>query len=145
MAKNNKKNEDKNINVMINDKEEVIDKDILLESKNNSDTFTSDVLKLQKITTLNRLTKYERARILGTRSAQIQNGMSPVFLEKGKIVGLPEEFKNVVKNSIDIAKLELKMKSTPLIIRRKLPSGKVVEKTIQELYWKKSINIFITI
>ena len=134
MAKNNKKNEDKNINVMINDKEEVIDKDILLESKNNSDTFTSDVLKLQKITTLNRLTKYERARILGTRSAQIQNGMSPVFLEKGKIVGLPEEFKNVVKNSIDIAKLELKMKSTPLIIRRKLPSGKVVEKTIQELY-----------
>lgn len=99
----------------------------------NSDTFKSNILNLQRITTLNRLTKYEKARILGTRAAQIQNGMSPVFLNEGKHVSLPDEFKDVVKSSIDLAKLELKLKSSPIIIRRKLPSGKVKEKTTQEL------------
>lgn len=125
MSKNKIKNEKK-----IND---LNDNNILLESEKNSDTFKSDILNLQKISTLNRLTKYERARILGTRAAQIQNGMPPVFLEEGKIVGIPDEFKDSLKNSIDIAKLELKLKSTPLIIRRKLPSGKVDERTAQEL------------
>jgi len=125
MSKNKIKNEKK-----IND---LNDNNILLESEKNSDTFKSDILNLQKISTLNRLTKYERARILGTRAAQIQNGMPPVFLEEGKIVGIPNEFKDSLKNSIDIAKLELKLKSTPLIIRRKLPSGKVDERTAQEL------------
>jgi DNA-directed RNA polymerase I, II, and III subunit RPABC2 len=124
MSKNKIKNE------KIND---LNDNNILLESEKNSDTFKSDILNLQKISTLNRLTKYERARILGTRAAQIQNGMPPVFLEEGKIVGIPNEFKDSLKNSIDIAKLELKLKSTPLIIRRKLPSGKVDERTVQEL------------
>jgi DNA-directed RNA polymerase I, II, and III subunit RPABC2 len=112
--------------------------DIKVEQKENfdlenSNTFMSSVLNLQRTTTLNRLTKYEKARILGTRAAQIQNGMSPVFLEKGKHVGLPDEFKDVVKSSIDLAKLELQLKSSPLIIRRKLPSGKIKEKTTQEL------------
>jgi len=125
MSKNKTKN-----NKKIND---LNDNNILLESEKNSDTFKSDILNLQKISTLNRLTKYERARILGTRAAQIQNGMPPVFLEEGKIVGIPDEFKDSLKNSIDIAKLELKLKSTPLIIRRKLPSGKVDERTAQEL------------
>lgn len=96
-------------------------------------TYISDILRLHKTPTLNRLTKYEKARILGTRSSQIQNGMSPVFLQDGKHIGIPDEFKNVVKNSIDTAKLELKLKSTPLIIRRILPSGKTIEKPIQEL------------
>jgi DNA-directed RNA polymerase subunit K/omega len=109
------------------------DNNILSDSEKNSDTFKSDILNLQKIPTLNRLTKYEKARILGTRAAQIQNGMPPVFLEEGEIVGIPDEFKDSLKNSIDIAKLELKLKSTPLIIRRKLSSGKVDERTAQEL------------
>ena len=125
MSKNKIKNEKKINNLN--------DNNILLESEKNSDTFKSDILNLQKISTLNRLTKYERARILGTRAAQIQNGMPPVFLEEGQIVGIPNEFKDSLKNSIDIAKLELKLKSTPLIIRRKLPSGKVDERTAQEL------------
>lgn len=124
-----KKNVEKNIT-----DNEIDEKDVLLEPELNSTVFTSDVLNLHKIPTLKRLTKYERARILGTRAAQIQNGMPPVFLEDGKMVGLPEEFKDVVKNSIDLAKLELKLKSTPLIIRRRLPSGRIIEKTTQELY-----------
>lgn len=98
-----------------------------------SDSFKSKTFHLQKIETLDRLTKYERARIIGTRASQIQNGMPPVFFKDGKVSGLPEEFKNKIKSSIDIARLELKLKSTPLIIKRTLPSGKVIEKTVQEL------------
>lgn len=112
---------------------EMDEKNVLLEKEIESNTFVSSVLDLHKIPTLNRLTKYERARILGTRATQIQNGMSPVFLKDGKIVGIPDEFKDVVKNSIDLAKLELQLKSTPLIIKRVLPSGRIIEKTVQEL------------
>jgi DNA-directed RNA polymerase subunit K/omega len=104
------------------------------EIKNqNQKTFNSNVLSLKKVETLNRPTKYEKARIIGTRAAQIQNGMSAVFLKDGIQVPLPDEFKDVVKDSVGLAKLELKLKSSPLIIRRVYPSGKVIEKTIQEL------------
>ena len=95
--------------------------------------FKSNILKLKKVHTLNRLTKYEKARIIGTRAAQIQNGMPPVFLENGSFVGVPDEFKTQAKDSIYLAKLELKLKSTPLIIRRTLPSEKTIDRTVQEL------------
>jgi hypothetical protein len=99
----------------------------------NQPTFNSKVLSLKKVETLNRLTKYEKARIIGTRAAQIQNGMSAVFLKDGIQIPLPDEYKDVIKDSVGLAKLELKLKSSPLIIRRLYPSGKVIEKTIQEL------------
>lgn len=99
----------------------------------DSNNFVSSILNLQKTTTLNRLTKYEKARIIGTRASQIENGMPPVFIKDGKVIGIPDEFKDVVKNTIDIAKLELKLKSTPLIINRRLPSGRIISKTTQEL------------
>lgn len=57
------------------------------------------------------LTKYELARVLGARAAQIDNG-SPPF---------------VVIDSMDgytIAKEELKQKKIPFIIRRPMPNGK---------------------
>jgi DNA-directed RNA polymerase subunit K/omega len=98
----------------------------------NKKIFNSKVLSLKKVETLNRLTKYERARIIGTRASQIQNGMSAVFIKDGIQIPLPDEYKDVVKDSVDLAKLELKLKSCPLIIRRLYPSGKIIEKTIQE-------------
>ena len=98
----------------------------------NQQTFNSRILSLKKVETLNRLTKYEKARIIGTRAAQIQNGMSAVFIKDGKHIPLPDEFKDV-KDSVSLAKLELKHKSSPLIIRRVYPSGKNIQKTIQEL------------
>ena len=81
-------------------------------------------------------------------------GMSPVFIKNGKQVDIPEEFKDVIKSSIDMAKLELKLKSCPLIIKRKLPSGNNFQKTIPkrgiklkalQFYWRalkgKKLNI----
>jgi DNA-directed RNA polymerase I, II, and III subunit RPABC2 len=58
------------------------------------------------------LTKYEKARILGQRSKQIETGAKP-------LVKVPE---NIVDSYI-IAELELKEKKIPFIIRRPIPGG----------------------
>tara|TARA_B100000963_G_scaffold127135_1_gene110985 strand:+ start:1366 stop:2232 length:867 start_codon:yes stop_codon:yes gene_type:complete len=70
------------------------------------------------------LTKFERAKILGQRAKQINNG-SPIFVK-------------VTPNIIDghtIALMELQQKKIPFIIKRPLPNG-------SNEYWKVSdLNI----
>ena len=70
------------------------------------------------------LTKFERAKILGQRAKQINNG-SPIFVK-------------VTPNIIEghtIALMELKQKKIPFIIKRPLPNG-------SNEYWKVSdLNI----
>ena len=66
------------------------------------------------------LTKFERAKILGQRAKQINNG-SPIFVK-------------VTPNIIDghtIALMELKQKKIPFIIKRPMPNG-------SSEYWKVS-------
>jgi len=58
------------------------------------------------------LTKYEKARILGQRSKQIESGSHP-------FVKVPE---NIVDGYI-IAELELKEKKIPFILKRPIPGG----------------------
>ena len=72
-------------------------------------------------TTIPRLTKYERVRILGTRAKQISDG-SKVFIKSNK-----------VKNAMDIAELELEHKVIPLKIKRPLPNGQYEIWSIKEL------------
>uniref|UniRef100_A0A7S2XJD8 Uncharacterized protein n=1 Tax=Lotharella oceanica TaxID=641309 RepID=A0A7S2XJD8_9EUKA len=66
----------------------------------------------KKRTTTRYLTKYERARVLGTRALQISLG-APVLVELGGET-----------DPLQIAMKELKDKKIPIIIRRFLPSGK---------------------
>jgi DNA-directed RNA polymerase I, II, and III subunit RPABC2 len=58
------------------------------------------------------LTKYEKARVLGQRSKQIETGAKP-------LVKVPE----FVIDAYIIAELELKEKKIPFIIRRPIPGG----------------------
>lgn len=71
------------------------------------------------------LTKYEKTRILGQRSKQLNSGSKPYI--------------NISENIIDgyiIAEMELKEKKIPFIIRRPLPNG-----TFE--YWKvKDLEIY---
>jgi DNA-directed RNA polymerase subunit K/omega len=72
--------------------------------------------------TLPFLTKYERARVLGQRSKQIENGSKP--------------FINVPENIVDaytIAEMELKQKRIPFTIRRPIPGGKFEYWPLKEL------------
>jgi len=62
--------------------------------------------------TIPHLTKYERTRIIGQRSKQIETGSNP-------FIKVPEH----VIDSYIIAELELKAKKIPFIIRRPIPNG----------------------
>ena len=62
--------------------------------------------------TLPFLTKYEKARVLGQRAKQIENGSAP-------FVKVPEH----VIDGYTIAILELNQKKIPFIIRRPIPGG----------------------
>lgn len=67
------------------------------------------------------LTKYERARVLGTRALQIAM-CAPVMVE---LEGLTDPLK--------IAMKELKARKIPIIIRRFLPDGSYEDWSINEL------------
>ena len=68
------------------------------------------------------LTKFERARILGVRAKQINNGAEP-------FIQVPD---NVIEGHI-IAELELQKRVLPFIIVRPLPNGKKEYWRIQDL------------
>ncbi len=67
-----------------------------------------------KKTTKPFLTKFEKAKVLGTRSEMIANGAIA-------LVSVPSH----VTNTYDIAKMEFEQKKIPLIIRRHLPNGNI--------------------
>ena len=69
------------------------------------------------------LTKYERARILGTRALQISNN-APIMVE------LDGE-----TDPLQIAMKELRERKIPLIIRRYLPDGSYEDWSIDELIY----------
>ncbi|GAU95328.1 hypothetical protein RvY_06962 [Ramazzottius varieornatus] len=67
------------------------------------------------------MTKYERARVLGTRALQIAMN-APIMVE--------------IKNETDpleIAKKELKVGKIPMIVRRYLPDGTFEDWSVEEL------------
>jgi len=61
------------------------------------------------------LTKYERARILGTRALQLSNGAQPMVKVDG------------ITDVMDIAKKELMEYKLPFIIKRKFPDGSYID------------------
>ncbi|MHA1988671.1 MAG: DNA-directed RNA polymerase subunit K [Promethearchaeota archaeon] len=79
------------------------------------------------------LTKYERAKILGTRAFQISMGAPVIIDVQGET------------DSLNIAKMELKLKKIPIIIRRYLPNRKYKDYTISDLNgMKENIGIYVS-
>ena len=75
----------------------------------------------QRITT-RFMTKYERARVLGTRAMQLSmNAPPPVDVEPGMI------------DPLEIASKELRERKLPLIVRRFLPDGSYEDWPINDL------------
>ena len=69
------------------------------------------------------LTKFEYTRIIGERTAQLQQGAEPMI-----------DLKNHnISHSREIAELELDQKKIPLIIRRFLPDGNHEDWRLSEL------------
>jgi DNA-directed RNA polymerase I, II, and III subunit RPABC2 len=69
----------------------------------------------------NFMTKYEKAGIIGRRALQIEQN-SPIFVDpKGET------------NPRRIALMELRAKTIPLIVRRKMPDGSEVDVSVNDL------------
>ena len=62
-----------------------------------------------------KLTKYERARIIGARALQLAMG-APILIKM-----INEDFENLNYNPLKIAKMELEKGVLPITIRRPLP------------------------
>jgi len=69
-----------------------------------------------------KLTRFERAKIVGARSLQLSIG-APLLIEP------PEG----VTSSIELALAELKLKALPLTVRRSLPNGEYQDIPVQWL------------
>ncbi|KAK2078525.1 DNA-directed RNA polymerases I, II, and III subunit RPABC2 [Prototheca wickerhamii] len=67
------------------------------------------------------LTKYERAKILGTRGLQIAY-CAPLYVDRGTMT-----------DPLDIANKELLEKKIPFIVRRYLPDGSYEDWALDEL------------
>ena len=65
-----------------------------------------------------KLTKYERARILGSRALQISMG-APFLVKLSE-----KKLKELNFNTIEIAKLELKEDLIPITVTRPLPNAR---------------------
>ncbi|KAL6947437.1 subunit common to RNA polymerases I, II, and III [Hanseniaspora osmophila] len=84
-------------------------------------TLKEKAISKEERTTTPYMTKYERARILGTRALQISMN-APVFVDlEGET------------DPLRIAMKELAEKKIPLVIRRYLPDGSFEDWTVEEL------------
>lgn len=67
------------------------------------------------------LTKYERARVLGTRAIQLEQGAIPMVPTDG------------LHSVMDIAEKELRENKLPVIIRRKMPDGTFLDIKVSDM------------
>ncbi|EMF16846.1 RNA polymerase Rpb6 [Sphaerulina musiva SO2202] len=88
---------------------------------NSVKSVRSKKIATDKRTTTPYMTKYERARVLGTRALQISMG-APV------LVDVESE-----TDPLQIALKELREKKIPLVVRRYLPDGYYEDWTCEEL------------
>ncbi|CAB4065171.1 RPB6 [Lepeophtheirus salmonis] len=95
--------------------------DVLPTNEADNDPSSGDSKSKEKRTTTPYMTKYERARVLGTRALQIAM-CAPVMVElEGET------------DPLQIAMKELKQRKIPIIIRRYLPDGSYEDWGIDEL------------
>jgi len=105
--------------------EKHVDVDVSYTQNQDSEIITQGdsrpgVANAERVTT-RYMTKYERARVLGTRALQISMG-APVMVE------LSGE-----TDPLDIAMRELKARKIPIIVRRYLPDGSFEDWNLEEL------------
>ncbi|OTN65811.1 putative DNA-directed RNA polymerase subunit I [Plasmodium knowlesi] len=116
------------------------DIDIITENqikKEKSDYEHSDANEDNIRITSPYLTKYEKARIIGTRALQISLNAPltiPIETQGGDVSNGKNEYDNYLNNDpLVIAERELHNKSIPFILRRYLPNGSYEDWKLDEL------------
>lgn len=112
------------------EEDELEEEEEMVEDQAEHEAETVEILKSEEVEieiirekriTSPYMTKYERARILGTRAVQISM-CAPIMIE------IENEF-----DPLEIAKKELNEKKIPFVIKRRLPDGSVELWPIQDL------------
>ncbi|EYC33192.1 hypothetical protein RB195_005475 [Necator americanus] len=114
------------------DNDDFVDDDVedvdLEQGEDEQDDHRIDIISAEKGTastdrvTTPFMTKYERARVLGTRALQIAMG-APVMVElEGET------------DPLEIARKELKHRRIPIIVRRYLPDGSFEDWSVDQLH-----------
>ncbi|MDP7457634.1 MAG: DNA-directed RNA polymerase subunit K [Candidatus Woesearchaeota archaeon] len=70
---------------------------------------------------MEKITKYEEARLLGSRALQLSMG-APILVKLSE-----EDLMKIKYNPIEIAKLELAADVIPMAVKKALPKRRVVE------------------
>ncbi|KAF2741433.1 RNA polymerase Rpb6 [Polyplosphaeria fusca] len=91
------------------------------EENNTVQSLKNKRVPNEKRTTTPYMTKYEKARVLGTRALQI-SGNAPVLID---VEGMTDPLQIAIK--------ELREKKIPLVVRRYLPDGWYEDWTCEEL------------
>ena len=116
-------NEEKIEEEIIEKEEEIIidlETDEIIEEKDSKKDKKQQKIEKDKRVTLPYLTKFEKARVIGTRAVQIS-------------MGAKTNIKFDKFDPIKIATEELLTKNLPLIIRRHLPNNKYEDWSVSEL------------
>ena len=108
----NEENENKGIEECLYQYDELVE--------NNETEQPKEMTKEDRITD-RQMTDYEKIRILGSRSKQILTGGKEMVVHENNLT------------SVELALLELKHKTTPLIIRRTLPDNTFEDWKVREL------------
>ncbi|VDP54512.1 unnamed protein product [Heligmosomoides polygyrus] len=112
------------------DNEDFVDDDVedvdLEQGEDEADDHRIDIISVSTASTdrvtTPFMTKYERARVLGTRALQIAMG-APVMVElEGET------------DPLEIARKELKHRRIPIIVRRYLPDGSFEDWSVDQLH-----------
>ena len=107
---------------MIMEDEEMIIEDVDGYEELGLDNYKEgEEIKGENRTTSKFMTKYEKARVLGTRALQISMN-APVFVDVSSKT-----------DPLEIAMMELKAGKIPFIIRRRLPNGSYEDWKVKEL------------
>lgn len=91
-------------------------------SNSNSEILDQQSFIVSSRRTDAKLTKYEKARILGLRATQISKGAKPTV-----------EITEGMTDALKIAEKELKFGNIPLIVRRYMPDGTFEDWSLNEL------------
>mmetsp|Transcript_23539 Transcript_23539/g.30613 ORF Transcript_23539/g.30613 Transcript_23539/m.30613 type:complete len:125 (-) Transcript_23539:2298-2672(-) len=117
---------DEDIDDMVEEEDEGGDQgddvDVLEDNDNDEEKIQEPVPTSERVTT-RYMTKYEKARVLGTRAQQISMN-APVMVDVGNET-----------DPLRIAEKELRERKIPLIIRRYLPGGSYEDWPIRDLIY----------
>lgn len=102
-----------------------MDDDVVVLSFGRDEARSDLETKASETKTPDYLTKFEEIKILGIRSMQLRNNAHPTVAIE------PQDYSRL--EPIDVARMELRERMLPFIVRRRLPDGSHEDRRVDRL------------